>query len=87
MYLTLEQIKTLLENLKIGFPNGGTLIAEQSSKMLDMVNFCLYFLTYYANYNSYMTGYFPTRNDILKRYSSRNRHFFMLPSPVAPHKI
>lgn len=34
MYLTLNQIKTLLENLKNGFPNGGTLIAEQSSKML-----------------------------------------------------
>ena len=34
MYLTLEQIKTLLENLKESFPDGGTLIAEQNNKMM-----------------------------------------------------
>ncbi len=34
MYLTLDQIRILLENLKKGFPNGGTLIAEQNCKMM-----------------------------------------------------
>ncbi|MBR1477918.1 MAG: class I SAM-dependent methyltransferase [Lachnospiraceae bacterium] len=34
MYLTLEQIKTLLENLKECFPKGGILIAEQNNKMM-----------------------------------------------------
>lgn len=34
MYLTLLQIKTLLENLKECFPDGGTLIAEQNNKMM-----------------------------------------------------
>ncbi|ETP72760.1 O-methyltransferase involved in polyketide biosynthesis [Lachnospiraceae bacterium JC7] len=34
MYLTFDQIRTLLENLKEGFTEGGTLIAEQNNKML-----------------------------------------------------
>lgn len=34
MYLTLPQIKTLLENLRECFPGGGTLIAEQNNKMM-----------------------------------------------------
>lgn len=35
MYLTLEQIRTFLEILKRNFPGGGTLIAEQNSKMMQ----------------------------------------------------
>lgn len=35
MYLTLDQIRTFLEVLKRNFPNGGTLIAEQNSKMMQ----------------------------------------------------
>ncbi len=35
MYLTLEQIRTLLEVLKTGFPEGGTLIAEQNCKLMQ----------------------------------------------------
>ncbi|MBE5924851.1 MAG: class I SAM-dependent methyltransferase [Lachnospiraceae bacterium] len=34
MYLTFPQIKTLLENLKECFSDGGTLIAEQNCKMM-----------------------------------------------------
>ncbi len=34
MYLTFDQIKTLLKNLKEGFPKGGTLIAEQNNKWM-----------------------------------------------------
>ena len=35
MYLTLDQIKTLLDILKNNFPEGGTLIAEQNSKAMQ----------------------------------------------------
>ena len=35
MYLTMEQIRTLLEVLKSNFPEGGTLIAEQNNKLLQ----------------------------------------------------
>ena len=35
MYLTLEQIKQFLEILKRCFPQGGTLIAEQNSKLMQ----------------------------------------------------
>ena len=35
MYLTLDQIRTLLNVLKENFPDGGTLIAEQNSKMMQ----------------------------------------------------
>ncbi|MBQ8959730.1 MAG: class I SAM-dependent methyltransferase [Ruminococcus sp.] len=35
MYLTLDQIRTFLEILKRNFPGGGTLIAEQNSKLLQ----------------------------------------------------
>lgn len=35
MYLTLDQIRTLLEVLKNNFPDGGTLIAEQNCKLLQ----------------------------------------------------
>lgn len=35
MYLTLEQIRTLLEILKTNFPEGGTLIAEQNCKLMQ----------------------------------------------------
>jgi methyltransferase (TIGR00027 family) len=34
MYLTLSQIRTLLEVLKRNFPDGGTLIAEQNNKLM-----------------------------------------------------
>ncbi len=34
MYLTMEQIRTFLVVLKDNFPEGGTLIAEQNSKVL-----------------------------------------------------
>ena len=34
MYFTLDQIKSLLENLKNNFPDGATLIAEQNSKLM-----------------------------------------------------
>ena len=35
MYLTLDQIRTLLEVLKNNFPDGGTLIAEQNCKLMQ----------------------------------------------------
>lgn len=35
MYLTLEQIRTLMEILKNNFPEGGTLIAEQNCKLMQ----------------------------------------------------
>lgn len=35
MYLTLDQIQTFLEVLKNNFPDGGILIAEQNSKMMQ----------------------------------------------------
>ena len=35
MYLTLDQIRTLLNVLKDNFPEGGTLIAEQNNKMMQ----------------------------------------------------
>lgn len=35
MYLTLEQIRTLLEVLKNNFPGGGVLIAEQNSRLMQ----------------------------------------------------
>ncbi len=35
MYLTLEQIRTFLNVLKNNFPEGGILIAEQNSKMMQ----------------------------------------------------
>lgn len=35
MYLTLDQIRTFLEVLKINFPSGGTLIAEQNCKFMQ----------------------------------------------------
>ena len=35
MYLTLDQIRTLLNILKENFPAGGTLIAEQNSKIMQ----------------------------------------------------
>ncbi len=35
MYLTLDQIRTLLEILKTNFPEGGTLIAEQNCKLMQ----------------------------------------------------
>jgi O-methyltransferase involved in polyketide biosynthesis len=35
MYLTLEQIRTFLEVLKNNFPDGGILIAEQNSKLMQ----------------------------------------------------
>lgn len=35
MYLTLDQIRTLLNVLKNNFPDGGTLIAEQNSKAMQ----------------------------------------------------
>ncbi len=35
MYLTLEQIRTFLNVLKNNFPDGGILIAEQNSKMMQ----------------------------------------------------
>ena len=34
MYLTMEQIRTFLQLLKDNFPEGGTLIAEQNSKLM-----------------------------------------------------
>ena len=35
MYLTMDQIRTLLEVLKNNFPEGGTLIAEQNCKLMQ----------------------------------------------------
>ena len=35
MYLTMEQIRKLLEILKCNFPDGGTLIAEQNNKLMQ----------------------------------------------------
>ena len=35
MYFTFDQIRTFLEILKNNFPDGGTLIAEQNSKMMQ----------------------------------------------------